>query len=98
MKMSKIGAPRRFTEWLSSWFIDRTARVRVAGSIGRCRTFKEGLPQGSVLSSILFTIYIDDLLTEFQKDTFISAYADDPLTARSARYKDMIVADHVMRK
>ena len=27
MKMSKIGIPRRFTEWLSSWFINRTARV-----------------------------------------------------------------------
>ena len=27
MTMSKMGVPRHFTEWLSSWFINRTARV-----------------------------------------------------------------------
>ena len=50
MKISKIGVPRRFTEWLSSWSINRTARVRVNGYIGPSRSFKEGLSQGSVLS------------------------------------------------
>ena len=27
IKMSKMGVPCHFTEWLSSWFINRTARV-----------------------------------------------------------------------
>ena len=55
------------------------------GSIGPSRTFKDVLPQGSVLSPILFTIYIDDLLVEFGKDTFVSAHADDLLIAHSER-------------
>ena len=87
MKMSMMGVPRRSTEWLSSWFINCTARVRVIGSIGPSRTFNEGLPQGSVL----FSIYVDDLLAEFEKDAFVSAYADDLLIACSSRNKDMIV-------
>ena len=91
MKMSKIGVPRHFTEWLSSWFINRTASVRVNGSIDPSSTCKEGLPQGSVMSPLLFTIYVNDLLSEFE-DTFVSAYADDLLIARSARNKVMIVA------
>ena len=80
MEMSIMGIPLRFTEWLFSWFINHAARVRVNGPIGRSRTFSEGLlPQGSVLFPLLFTIYIDDLLAEFEKDTFVSAYADDLL-------------------
>ena len=66
IKMSKMCVPRRFTEWQSSWFINRTARVRENGSIGPSRTFKDG-------STIIFTIYIDDLLAEFEKNTFVSA-------------------------
>ena len=62
------------------------------GSIDPSRTNKEGLSQGSVISPLIFTIYIDDLLAEFVKDTFVSAYADDLLLARSARNKDKIVA------
>ena len=38
-----------------------------------------------------FTIYIDDLLVEFEKYTFVGAYADDLLIARSAQNKDLIV-------
>ena len=51
--------------------------MRVNGSMGQSTTFKEGLPQGFVLPH-LFTVYINDLLAEFE-DTFVSAYADDLL-------------------
>ena len=92
MKMSKMGVPRRFTEWLSSWFINRIARVRVNAFVGTSISFKESLPQGFIISFLLFTIYINDLLAEFEKHTFVSAYAGDLFIARCARNKDMIVA------
>ena len=57
------------------------------GSMGLSRTFKEGLAQDSVLS----TIYINDLLSEFEKNTFVSVYADYLLIASSSRNKDMVV-------
>ena len=62
------------------------------GSMGPSRNLKEGLPQVSVLSPLFFTIYMSDLLAEFERDTFVSAYADDLLIARSAYNKDMILA------
>ena len=52
----------------------------------------EGLPQGSVLSFLLFTICINDLLVKFEDDTFVCAYADDMAIARCARNKDVIIA------
>ena len=92
VKMSMMGVLSRFTEWLSTWLMNRTDRVKAKGSIGPTRNSTEGLPQGSVLSSLLFTIYMNDLMAEFEKDTLVSAYADDVLTACCARNKDMIVA------
>ena len=45
--------------------------------------------------SLLFRIYINDLLVEFVEDTSIGAYADDLDIARrahSARNEDVIIA------
>ena len=92
MKMTKMGDPRRFTEWLSSCFKYRTARVRVSDSIGPSRTFKEGLPHGSDIPLLHFTIYIGDLLAEFVMDALVSTYAGDLWIAHSATNKNMIVA------
>ena len=85
MKMLKMDIPRPFTEWLSSWFIDLTARVWVSGSIGPSMAIKEGLPHGPVFLPILFTIYVSDHLSKFKKDTFVSVCIDDLLIARSSR-------------
>ena len=92
MKMSKMGVPRRFIEWLSSRFVNRTASVRVNGYIGLNTPFQVGLSQGSIFFSLLFTIYLDDILDEFEDDTFVSADADDVLIARGTSNEDMIVA------
>ena len=46
MKMSRMAIPHHLTEWLSSWFINRTDRLQMNSSIGHSRTFKEGLNPG----------------------------------------------------
>ena len=76
-KMLNIGIPLRFVQWTTAWLTNRIARVQLNGVTGRCRTFKEGLPQGSVLSPLLFVLYINDLLGNFSESTMVSAYADD---------------------
>ena len=62
-KMSKMGVPCRFTEWLSSWFINRTAIVQVNGSIKPSRTLQEGQPLG------LHSIHNLHKMVEFEDDT-----------------------------
>ena len=76
-KMLDIGVPLRFVQWTTSWLTNRIARVQLNGVTGRCSTFKEGLPQGSVHSPLLFMLYISDVLGNFSESTMVSAYADD---------------------
>ena len=86
-KMLDIGIPLRFVQWSTAWLTNRIARVQLNWVTGRCRTFKEGLPQGSVLSPLLFVLYVNDLLWNFSESTMVSAYADDLALACRGRKK-----------
>ena len=87
-KMLDIGIPLRFVKWTTAWCTKRIARVQLNGVTGRCRTFKEGLPQGSVLSPLLFMLYVNDLLGNFSESTLVSAYDDDLALACRVRKKE----------
>ena len=87
-KMLDIGIPLRFVQWTTAWLTNRIACVQLNGVTGRCRTFKEGLTQGSVLSPLLFVLYINDLLWNFSESTIVSAYADDLALACCGRKKE----------
>ena len=51
--------------------------------------FREGLPQGAVLSPLLFITFVDELLAVFEEGTFVSAYADDLALATSSHKKEV---------
>ena len=87
-KMLDIRVLLRFVQWTTAWLTNRIARVQLNGVTGRCRTFKDGLPQGSVLSLLLFVLNINDLLGIFSESTMVSAYADDLAIAFRGRKKE----------
>ena len=87
-KMLDIGVPLRFVQWTTAWLTNRIARVQLDGVTGRCRTFKEGLPHGSVLSPLLFVLNINDPLGNFSESIMVSAYADDLTIACRRRKKE----------
>ena len=62
-----------FTEYLCS----RKQRVILDNVISECVDVLSGVPQGSILGTLLFVLFINDIYTNIDKDTIIALFADD---------------------
>ena len=62
--------------WFKSYLSNRFQSVRIAGKLSNKHSISYGVPQGSILGPILFSIFINDLHESFP-DCLIVQYADD---------------------
>ena len=77
LSMIDRGVPLTIIRWLRSFLLNRQAKVRFNGVLGRSRKMNQGLPQGSVLSPILFLFYINNLAEILPTTNINSLFADD---------------------
>ena len=69
--------------WLSSNLSNRSQSVKVNGCFSKYQSVFVGVPQGSILGSILFILFINDLF-QFNSHCEIYLYADDTAIIFSA--------------
>ena len=73
-KQIRINTPWWITKWTSSFLSNRKIKVKYNQAISKSFTLEAGVPQGSIISPILFNMYVSKPKC---KDTSISQYADD---------------------
>ena len=82
-KLSSLNLCPHLLQWIRSYLSNRCQVVAVGGELSTVKKVVSGVPQGSVLGPLLFTIYIDDVVTRISPSSSISLYADDIALYRS---------------
>jgi hypothetical protein len=59
-KLSKLQIPTNLIKLINSYVTNRKFRVSVEGELSTPREIQAGVPQGSVLAPILYSLYIND--------------------------------------
>ena len=76
--------------WLLAYLRDRKIQVVYRGKMSRWRKVKMGVPQGSVLSPLLFNFFVNDVSSSAETD---NSFADDFHGASSHVGPPKIAAD-----
>lgn len=90
-KLQEFGIPLYLQKIISSFLDDRSFTVKIDSSLSTSRPIKAGVPQGAVLSPVLFNIFTADI--PISEITSTAIFADDTLLYSSHACIDTAVTN-----
>ena len=78
-----MGIKGRVLEWVTNFLTGRKQRVQIKGETSEWVMVLSGVPQGSVMGSVLFLIYINNIVINI--DSTIKLFADDAKIYRTLK-------------
>ncbi|CAB3998563.1 Hypothetical predicted protein [Paramuricea clavata] len=75
-KLSNVGASPSVVKWFESYLTGRTQSVRIGSTVSTPLPVFYGVPQGAILSPLLFSIYTNDLPSSVHHSK-LESYVDD---------------------
>ena len=102
-KLIATKCPEYLIRWIANFLENRSFAVQVGGRLSTWRPILAGVPQGAVLSPVLFNIFINDIplgTTRRNTESFSSLFADDLATAfvfRKDGHLSKIVNDYLAK-
>ncbi|CAB3994943.1 Hypothetical predicted protein [Paramuricea clavata] len=76
-KLSNVGASPSVVKWFESYLTGRTQSVRIGSTVSTPLPVSYGVPQGAILSPLLFSIYTNDLPSSVVHHSKLESYVDD---------------------
>ena len=80
-KLPMFGLHNNLIKWIVSFLFYRSVAIRIDGVLSEPHSVHSGVPQGSVISPVLFILFTNDLLSSTSSSTY--SFADDTYLSSS---------------